>query len=540
MSLNKIEEKKLHKIRDGFISVLKQEFPEEDLIFIEETHEYFFCNENKIFSKFTTDEINNLKNIKYLKQDDNGKWLLKLNALSNVLHTLEPKFDNNLIVPRVLFKNILNNLVQTNKINNIFNITNKLSSIIKEIHKKDNDKLKYKNMLDTEKSLYDKEGVFSNYKLFKDIFGISIEDRGCIKSLTVEESKLKINNYLLNNFNSDDLKRFFDVYNSLDQLEVFSENYLDRLGSKAQLETRESLLSSWAKTNLIATEKGTIMHLILEDEFNENRKDKNNDLKFYLKLIKNEDIVNKLKKHPNYTYQNEEILKKDALEVSKEAIKLIKESSYNIKSMVEKLKNNGWYPITTEFRLIDVSKCLAGTFDILLYNVKSNEVCIGDWKTNKVLHEKNTFQKLKISGLNIDATNLNLYKLQLSTYFSMLLQSEGVMNFINKNKLQIGKSHIILHVTQNGNQGYSSNYNSSISMIDGKISNQSSLSSNEAGSIVLNQAKLTLEEMISNYQKSTIIHPKYENIEIIDNEEIFKEKIIETKLSKKIEFEHSI
>lgn len=540
MSLNKIEEKKLHKIRDGFISVLKQEFPEEDLIFIEETHEYFFCNENKIFSKFTTDEINNLKNIKYLKQDDNGKWLLKLNALSNVLHTLEPKFDNNLIVPRVLFKNILNNLVQTNKINNIFNITNKLSSIIKEIHKKDNDKLKYKNMLDTEKSLYDKEGVFSNYKLFKDIFGISIEDRGCIKSLTVEESKLKINNYLLNNFNSDDLKRFFDVYNSLDQLEVFSENYLDRLGSKAQLETRESLLSSWAKTNLIATEKGTIMHLILEDEFNENRKDKNNDLKFYLKLIKNEDIVNKLKKHPNYTYQNEEILKKDALEVSKEAIKLIKESSYNIKSMVEKLKNNGWYPITTEFRLIDVSKCLAGTFDILLYNVKSNEVCIGDWKTNKVLHEKNTFQKLKISGLNIDATNLNLYKLQLSTYFSMLLQSEGVMNFINKNKLQIGKSHIILHVTQNGNQGYSSNYNSSISMIDGKISNQSSLSSNEAGSIVLNQAKLTLEEMISNYKKSKIIHPKYENIEIIDNEEIFKEKITETKLNKKIEFEHSI
>ena len=63
MSLNKIEDKKLHKIRDGFISVLKQEFPEEDLIFIEETHEYFFCNENKIFSKFTTDEINNLKNI---------------------------------------------------------------------------------------------------------------------------------------------------------------------------------------------------------------------------------------------------------------------------------------------------------------------------------------------------------------------------------------------------------------------------------------------------------------------------------------------
>ena len=540
MSLNKIEEKKLQKIRDGFISVLKQEFPEEDLIFIEETHEYFFCNENKIFSKFTTDEINNLKNIKYLKQDDNGKWLLKLNALSNVLHTLEPKFDNNLIVPRVLFKNILNNLVQTNKINNIFNITNKLSSIIKEIHKKDNDKLKYKNMLDTEKSLYDKEGVFSNYKLFKDIFGISIEDRDDIKSLTVEESKLKINDYLLNNFNSDDLKRFFDVYNSLEQLEVFPENYLDRLGSKAQLETREALLSSWAKTNLIATEKGTLMHLILEDEFNENRKDKNNDLKFYLKLIKNEDIANKLKKHPNYTYQNEEVLKKDALEVSKEAIKLIKESSYNIKSMVEKLKNNGWYPITTEFRLIDVSKCLAGTFDILLYNVKSNEVCIGDWKTNKVLHEKNTFQKLNISGLNIDATNLNLYKLQLSTYFSMLLQSEGVMNFINKNKLQIGKSHIILHVTQNGNQGYSSNYNSSISMIDGKISNQSSLSSNEAGSIVLNQAKLTLEEMISNYKKSKIIHPKYENIEIIDNEEIFKEKIIETKLSKKIEFEHSI
>lgn len=540
MSLNKIEEKKLQKIRDGFISVLKQEFPEEDLIFIEESHEYFFCNENKIFSKFTTDEINNLKNIKYLKQDDNGKWLLKLNALSNVLHTLEPKFDNNLIVPRVLFKNILNNLVQTNKINNIFNITNKLSSIIKEIHKKDNDKLKYKNMLDTEKSLYDKEGVFSNYKLFKDIFGISIEDRNDIKSLTVEESKLKINDYLFNNFNSDDLKRFFDVYNSLEQLEVFPENYLDRLGSKAQLETREALLSSWAKTNLIATEKGTLMHLILEDEFNENRKDKNNDLKFYLKLIKNEDIVNKLKKHPNYTYQNEEILKKDALEVSKEAIKLIKESSYNIKSMVEKLKNNGWYPITTEFRLIDVSKCLAGTFDILLYNVKSNEVCIGDWKTNKVLHEKNTFQKLKISGLNIDATNLNLYKLQLSTYFSMLLQSEGVMNFINKNKLQIGKSHIILHVTQNGNQGYSSNYNSSISMIDGKISNQSSLSSNEAGSIVLNQAKLTLEEMISNYKKSKIIHPKYENIEIIDNEEIFKEKITETKLNKKIEFEHSI
>lgn len=81
--------------------------------------------------------------------------------------------------------------------------------------------------------------------------------------------------------------------------------------------------------------------------------------------------------------------------------------------------------VSAELRMYHFTKLFAGTADILLYDTKTNNYIIADYKTNKDLH-KNFKGKTMLSPFtHLLDSPLNHYQLQLS-YYQILLEQIGV------------------------------------------------------------------------------------------------------------------
>ena len=82
-------------------------------------------------------------------------------------------------------------------------------------------------------------------------------------------------------------------------------------------------------------------------------------------------------------------------------------------------------PITTELQMYHKEQLYAGTADIVLYNMQTEKLIIGDYKTNKDLFKNFKNQKLTGRFSNFLYNPFNKYQLQLS-YYQILLEQTGV------------------------------------------------------------------------------------------------------------------
>jgi len=91
-------------------------------------------------------------------------------------------------------------------------------------------------------------------------------------------------------------------------------------------------------------------------------------------------------------------------------------------------------PIKTEFVVYDVESMIAGMLDILFYNVKTKEIQIYDWKTNKKFSNGETGRHLLGELCVIEDCDLEIYSLQLSMYKYIIEKNTGI---------KLGKSYIV-------------------------------------------------------------------------------------------------
>lgn len=78
-------------------------------------------------------------------------------------------------------------------------------------------------------------------------------------------------------------------------------------------------------------------------------------------------------------------------------------------------------PLILEVKMYHKDLLFAGTSDILLYNTKTNEIYIADYKTNKNLFKNFREQKMLAPFNNLICMPFNHYTLQLS-YYQILLE----------------------------------------------------------------------------------------------------------------------
>lgn len=82
-------------------------------------------------------------------------------------------------------------------------------------------------------------------------------------------------------------------------------------------------------------------------------------------------------------------------------------------------------PMSMEQRMFHKEYMFAGTADILLYNTKTGEVIIADYKTNKDLFKNFKNQKMLAPFQDLLDCGFSKYRLQLS-YYQLLLEQAGV------------------------------------------------------------------------------------------------------------------
>lgn len=164
---------------------------------------------------------------------------------------------------------------------------------------------------------------------------------------------------------------------------------------KVKLEfTTEKLLEDWDEKRESGTNRGSYLHLCLE------------------KLNKRELITSPLQLGATSNLEDISILIQLANNFKKENPHLI--------------------PVISEFVVGDSKLKLAGRFDQLYFNLKTNNYEIWDYKTDKKFRTSNFFSKLKV--FNIDDCEFEKYSLQTSLY----------KYIIEKNtKIKLGQSNIV-------------------------------------------------------------------------------------------------
>lgn len=83
-------------------------------------------------------------------------------------------------------------------------------------------------------------------------------------------------------------------------------------------------------------------------------------------------------------------------------------------------------PLILEVKMYHKKYMFAGTADILLYNTKTKQIYIGDYKTNKDLFKNYKSQKMQEPFNNLLCCSFNHYQLQLSFYQLLLEQIPGI------------------------------------------------------------------------------------------------------------------
>lgn len=525
MSITKQEQARYEEVKKAVLESLFKDFNPKDMVFYEDSHTYFMVNDELIKQTFSSDELKDLEGCGALKIDKKtGKMLLEMKSLSSVLATIHNHFYFEVVLPEYVFKNMNGNATCAK--DNVIAIVDILGDNIKKIHKENNGFLYQKEI---EKpfgeSFYNKIGNFSKFKLFNDIFGFNIYEKEKLISLDVDVAKEKIHNFLekyydeMNNYGYDDFK-FVDIELKLKKLEKYPEKYklsINELGMEDPIKIR----NCWAIGNIEATTKGSIIHNILEDKLNGKKWNKNTRYKYY-KMIDLNNIVRQLKSKPEYIETSPGQAMIDAVKIKNGAKALIRESLSNIENIFNQLMDAGYRPITTEFRVFDVSAALAGTFDILLYDTKNDAILIGDWKTNIKLDQNNVHQNLinDVQEFFLTDTNFNVYSFQVSAYMTLLSQGANFSKTVDDLGVKISDKHLILHVNQTTSQAYKSFENVLIS--------ETKLKSFDAGEKIIGIAKKELAKRIDESKLNIIPLDKLE-IEHLKNDKINLKKVDKSK-----------
>jgi hypothetical protein len=148
--------------------------------------------------------------------------------------------------------------------------------------------------------------------------------------------------------------------------------------------------SKWLCDSFLGTERGSFLHNYLE---NLDRRE--------LDLPKKPNLMT------SYKSQN----------LSTEEIIDFYNSLDTISSLAIKFKkefNDTWIPIAIEYVIGDTQLGIAGKFDRLYYNTKTNEYQIVDFKTDKKIEYANKYQKIKM--FNVDDCEYQKYSIQTSLY----------------------------------------------------------------------------------------------------------------------------
>ena len=82
-------------------------------------------------------------------------------------------------------------------------------------------------------------------------------------------------------------------------------------------------------------------------------------------------------------------------------------------------------PLLLEIRMYHKKYMFAGTADILLYNTRTGQIYIADYKTNKDLFKNYQGQRMTGPFSHLLCSPFNHYKLQLS-YYQILLEQIGI------------------------------------------------------------------------------------------------------------------
>ena len=145
----------------------------------------------------------------------------------------------------------------------------------------------------------------------------------------------------------------------------------------------------------------------------------------------------------NYPEKNN-LIKKDVLEKCKNEADISKErgniihdaielfltkhqTTVNTSKYVEQKELENIYKylleLLKEYKVVDCEKIIgsselgiAGTFDCLMQNRKTGNLCLIDWKTNKEIKTENQWQNLLYPLYDLEDCDFNIYSLQLSIY----------------------------------------------------------------------------------------------------------------------------
>jgi len=91
-------------------------------------------------------------------------------------------------------------------------------------------------------------------------------------------------------------------------------------------------------------------------------------------------------------------------------------------------------PLKTEFVLYDKETHIGGMLDILFYNVRTKEIQIWDWKTNKKFSKENKGHFMKGRLGLLEECDLEIYSLQLEMYKQIIQRNTDI---------KLGKSYVV-------------------------------------------------------------------------------------------------
>ena len=192
--------------------------------------------------------------------------------------------------------------------------------------------------------------------------------------------------------------------------EGFDSDYWSQKKADERGVTKEEILSEWKYKADFSCEKGTLFHDYAENYLN-----------------------NKV-----FPYPKEKIVKilgnNDVEEVF-EKLKVLFHKFYD--ESYGKL-----IPIKSEVVVGDEELGICGMVDQLFWNVKSEELQIWDWKTNKEIKRNNRWQKFKDPISHLDVCEFNTYSLQLSLYKYLMEKNTN---------LKIGDCYIVWFNEKNDN-----------------------------------------------------------------------------------------
>lgn len=150
--------------------------------------------------------------------------------------------------------------------------------------------------------------------------------------------------------------------------------------------TPDDMRKEWDLTSKIGTTLGTYLHNTIENKML--RKELEQDIPAFVSSMKSLEAIRYLK--------SREILKNQADEFYELFIE-------------------NYIPLYTEFVVGDVDLGIAGTFDLLVSDNKTNEIELWDYKTDKNIRHKSEYRN-KIKVFNCDDCEFEKYSLQLNIY----------------------------------------------------------------------------------------------------------------------------